>query len=62
VVETDECPNRAIYAIRTRPSSEYFHFLPDLARRDLEDLLEVSRLPGSMRANLRQELARREKI
>ena len=44
------------------PVERVLSFLPDLARRDLEDLLEVSRLPGSMRANLRQELARREKI
>jgi hypothetical protein len=44
------------------PVDRVLSFLPDLARRDLEDLLQLSRLPGSMRANLRQELARREKI
>jgi hypothetical protein len=36
-------------------------FLPDLLRRDLEDILKLSRLSASMRAQLRQELARREK-
>jgi len=44
------------------PVERVLSFLPDLARRDLEDLLQLSRLPGNMRAHLRQELARREKI
>ncbi len=35
-------------------------FVPDLPRREIEDLLESSRLPGSLRAHLRGELARRE--
>lgn len=36
-------------------------FLPDLQRRDVEDLLKLSRLPESVRVHLRQEFARREK-
>jgi hypothetical protein len=35
-------------------------FLPDLPRRDIEDLLKLSRLPGRMRARLCHELARRQ--
>jgi hypothetical protein len=44
------------------PVERVLSFLPDLARRDLEDLLGLSRLPGTVRAHLRDELARREKI
>jgi hypothetical protein len=44
------------------PVERVLSFLPDLARRDLEDLLQLSRLPGSMRAHLSHELVRREKI
>jgi hypothetical protein len=44
------------------PVERVLSFLPDLPRRDLEDLLELSRLPGSVRAHLRDELARRTKI
>jgi hypothetical protein len=36
-------------------------FLPDLPRRDLEDLLALSRLAGRVRSLLRRELARRER-
>ena len=43
------------------PVERVLSFLRDLPRRDVEDLLKLSRLPGSMRAHLRQELARREK-
>jgi hypothetical protein len=42
------------------PIERVLSFLPDLPRRDLEDLLELSRLPGNVRAHLRDELARRE--
>ena len=35
--------------------------LPDLPRREIEGLLGNARLPGSVRAHLRHELARREK-
>ncbi len=35
-------------------------FVPDLPQRELEDLLGLSRLPGSVRSQLREELARRE--
>jgi len=42
------------------PIERVLSFLPDLLRRDLEDLLELSRVPGSVRAHLRDELARRE--
>ena len=44
------------------PVERVLSFLPGLPRRDLEDLLELSRLPGSVRAHLRDELARRTKI
>jgi hypothetical protein len=37
-------------------------FLPDLPRRDIEDLLVLSHLPASAHAQLRGELARRDKI
>jgi hypothetical protein len=43
------------------PVESMLSFLPDLPRRDVEDLLELAQLPGSVRAHLRQELARREK-
>jgi hypothetical protein len=43
------------------PVERVLSFLPDLPRGDLEDLLKLSRLPGSVRAHLHQELARREK-
>jgi hypothetical protein len=43
------------------PVERVLSFLQDLPRRDVEDLLKLSRLPGSVRAHLRQELARREK-
>jgi hypothetical protein len=36
-------------------------FLADLARRDLDDLLALSRLAGGVRTLLRRELARRER-
>jgi len=42
------------------PIERVLSFLPDLPRRDLEDLLELSRVPASVRAHLRDELARRE--
>jgi hypothetical protein len=35
-------------------------FVPDLPQRDIEGLLGRSRLPGSMRTRLRQELTRRK--
>jgi hypothetical protein len=41
------------------PIERVLTFLPDLPRHDLEDLLKLSLLPGSVRAHLRQELARR---
>ena len=45
-----------------RSSAEHIMpFLPDLLRRDLEDILKLSRLSASMRAHLRQEITRREK-
>ena len=43
------------------PLERVLAFLPDLPRRDIEDLLKLSRLPGHVRARLRQELERREK-
>lgn len=43
------------------PLERVLAFLPDLPRRDIEDLLKLSRLPGSVRGHLRRELARREK-
>jgi hypothetical protein len=43
------------------PVERVLSFLPDLPRRDVEDLLKLPRLPGSVRTHLRQELARREK-
>jgi hypothetical protein len=43
------------------PPERVLAFLPDLPRRDIEDLLKLSRLPGSVRGRLRQELDRREK-
>jgi hypothetical protein len=43
------------------PLERVLCFAPDLPRRDIEDLLRLSRLPGSVRACLREELARREK-
>jgi hypothetical protein len=42
------------------PVERVLSFLPDLPRRDVEDLLKLSRLPGSVRAHLHHELARRE--
>lgn len=36
-------------------------FLPDLTRRDLHDLLALSRVAGGVRSLLRRELARRER-
>jgi len=36
-------------------------FVPDLPRREIEDLLGLPSLPGSIRARLRGELARRER-
>ena len=36
-------------------------FVPDLPRREIEELLGLARLPGNVRAQLRQEIARREK-
>ncbi len=42
------------------PIERVLSFLPDLPRGDLEDLLELSRVPASVRAHLRDELARRE--
>jgi hypothetical protein len=43
------------------PVERVLSFLPDLPRRDVEDLLKLSRLPGSVRTHLRRELARRER-
>jgi hypothetical protein len=43
------------------PVERVLSFLPDLPRRDVEDLLKLSRLPGSVRTHLRHELARRER-
>jgi hypothetical protein len=43
------------------PLERVLAFLPDLPRRDIEDLLKLSRLPGSVRGRLRQELDRRGK-
>jgi len=42
------------------PIERVASFLPDLPRRDMEDLLKLSRLPGSVRARLCHELARRQ--
>jgi hypothetical protein len=42
------------------PLERVVAFLPDLPRRDIEDLVKLARLPGHVRARLRQELARRE--
>jgi hypothetical protein len=42
------------------PLDRVLAFLPDLLRRDLEELLKISRLPPSVRARVRQELARRD--
>jgi hypothetical protein len=44
------------------PVERVLSFLPDLPRRDVEDLLKRSQLPGSVRTHLRNELARREEI
>jgi hypothetical protein len=43
------------------PLERVLAFVPDLPRRDLEDLIKLSRLRGSVRARLRHELAHREK-
>jgi hypothetical protein len=43
------------------PVESVLSFLPDLPRRDLEDLLQLARLPAGVRAHLRNELACREK-
>jgi hypothetical protein len=51
----------ALLRHRCAPLDRVLAFLPDLPRRDIEDLLKLSRLPGSVRGRLRQELARREK-
>jgi hypothetical protein len=44
------------------PVESVLSFLPDLPRRDLEDLLQLARLPAGVRAHLRNELACREKL
>jgi hypothetical protein len=44
------------------PIERVLSFLRDLPRRDLEDLLQLARLSGSVRGHLRDELARRIKI
>jgi hypothetical protein len=43
------------------PLERVLAFVPDLPRRDIEDLIKFSRLRGSVRARLRHELAHREK-
>jgi hypothetical protein len=43
------------------PVERLLSFLPDVPRRDMEDLLKLSRLPGSVRSHLRREIERREK-
>lgn len=42
------------------PLDRVLSFVPDLPRRDIEDLIKISRLRGSVRARLRHELAHRE--
>jgi hypothetical protein len=42
------------------PLARALTFLPDLPRRNIEDLLRLSRLSGSLRGHLRAELARRQ--
>ena len=44
------------------PVERVLSFLPDLPRRDMEDLLKLSRLPESVRTHLHSEIARREKL
>lgn len=43
------------------PIETVLAYVPDLPRRDIEDLLGLSRLPAGVRVHLRDELNRREK-
>jgi hypothetical protein len=42
------------------PVERVLSFLPDLPLRDLEDLLKQSRLPESVRDDVRREIASRK--
>jgi hypothetical protein len=52
----------ALLRHRHSPLDLVLAFVPDLPRRDIEDLLGLSHLPAGARDQLRSELARRDKL